>query len=448
MHYCVYWFHRAHDELDPGERAGLVGTNTIRQNYSREGSLDHIVSNGGTITEAVSTQVWSGEAAVHVSIVNWIKDEEPGKKRLYRQLGDRRDSDFEVLELDRIGPALSGRLDVTGAKRLRANMESEACYQGQTHGHEGFLLSPEEARVMMRDPQAEPFVHPYMIADDMLGNRPPSPRRYIVDLNRCEDIFSAMRSGKAFEHLQSYVLPAMQAKADEEHQETGKSTGPRQNHFRRWWRFWRGRVEMLDKIARVPRYAVCAQVTKRPIFEFVDPAIRPNAALIVFPLPDDYSFGVLQSGIHWLWFVERCSTLKGDFRYTSDTVFDAFPWPQSPTPAQVEAVAGAAASLQSLRRKVMRESGWSFRELYRTLDLPGANPLKVAHDALDSAVRDAYGMGPKEDPLTFLLALNSELAAREANGESIVGPGLPPSVGKDTSAFISADRITIERGSR
>src|SRR5712672_22272 len=86
--YCVYWFRRAHDELISRARAGLVGTNTIRQNYSREGGLDYIVDNGGTITEAVSTQVWSGEAAVHVSIVNWIKGKAPGKKKLYVQKGD------------------------------------------------------------------------------------------------------------------------------------------------------------------------------------------------------------------------------------------------------------------------------------------------------------------------------------------------------------------------
>ena len=86
--YCVYWFRRAHDEMKPGQRAGLVGTNTIRQNYSREGGLDYIVNNGGTISEAVSTQVWSGDAAVHVSIVNWLKGEEKGKKRLAFQRGD------------------------------------------------------------------------------------------------------------------------------------------------------------------------------------------------------------------------------------------------------------------------------------------------------------------------------------------------------------------------
>jgi len=60
--FCVHWLHTAHGHLKHGQRAGLVGSNTVRQNYSREGGLDYIVGNGGTITEAVSTQVWSGES--------------------------------------------------------------------------------------------------------------------------------------------------------------------------------------------------------------------------------------------------------------------------------------------------------------------------------------------------------------------------------------------------
>jgi hypothetical protein len=32
----------------------------------------------------------------------------------------------------------------------------------------------------------------------------------------------------------------------------------------------------------------------------------------------------------------------------------------------------------------MEENEWSLRDLYRTLDLPGKNPLKDAQDALDS----------------------------------------------------------------
>ena len=113
--YCVYWFRRAHDHLARGQRAGLVGTNTIRQNYSREAGLDYIVENGGTIIEAVSSMAWSGEANVHVSIVNWVRGTEKGKKRLYIQEGNNPDVGWRHSLFDKIGPSLSFSFDVTQA---------------------------------------------------------------------------------------------------------------------------------------------------------------------------------------------------------------------------------------------------------------------------------------------------------------------------------------------
>ncbi|MCZ7538041.1 MAG: hypothetical protein M5T61_20340 [Acidimicrobiia bacterium] len=65
----VPWFRKAHDALPAGGRASLVGTNSIAQNRARGASLDYIVQNGGAITNAVSSQDWSGAAAVDVSIV-------------------------------------------------------------------------------------------------------------------------------------------------------------------------------------------------------------------------------------------------------------------------------------------------------------------------------------------------------------------------------------------
>ena len=436
--YCVYWFRRSHVELPKGGHAGLVGTNTVRQNYSREGGLDYIVGNGGTITEAVSTQVWSGDAVVHVSIANWVKGEQPGKKKIFTQLGDQRDSPWDVVEVDRIGSALSASHDVTQAQRIRVNIESGACYQGQTHGHEGFLLDPQTAQAMMKEAASKPTLHPYLTGDDLLTNGRPS--RYAIDLNHCDDLLAAMKHGKAFLHVQANVLPTMKANADKERKETKKETGPRQSHYQRWWKYWRGRPEMLARLATLPRYIACARVTKRPIFEFIDPAIHPNDAMQVFTLADDYSFGILQSDTHWAWFVARCSTLKGDFRYTSDTVFDSFPWPQSASLAQAKKVAAAAVFLRQLRRKIMDDNNWSLRELYRTLELPGQNSLKTAHEQLDAAVRAAYGMKAKDDPLAFLLALNGDLADREASMRPVVGPGLPPAV-KVAAAFITDDCI-------
>jgi hypothetical protein len=438
--YCVYWFRRAHDELPPAGRAGLVGTNTIRQNYSREGGLDYIVGNGGEITEAVSTQVWSGEAGVHVSIVNWIKGECPGVKKLFFQKGDQRESPWEVVEVAEINSALSSGLDVTRAIRLQTNMRSSGCYQGQTHGHEGFLLSPTAAKRILSDPRARPVIHPYLIADDLLGSMGGLPTRFAIDLSECDDILAAQQFGSAFTRVQQDVLPDIKEKAEAERITTKKDNGPRQAHFSRWWRFWRSRREMLEAIALHTRYIACARVTKRPIFEFVAVSIHPNDAVQVFPFADDYSFGILQSGIHWAWFTARCSTLKGDFRYTSDTVFDTFPWPQAPTMAQARKVANAAVALRALRRKVMAANNWSLRELYRSLELPGKNPLRDAHDELNDAVRAAYGMKSKEDPLSFLLALNATAAEREARGEAVTAPGLPPCV-LDASPFLTTDCI-------
>src|SRR4030095_5934020 len=51
----------------------------------------------------------------------------------------------------------------------------------------------------------------------------------------------------------------------------------------------------------------------------------PGDALSCFAFSDAYSFDMLQSGIHWSWFIATCSKLKGDFRYTPESVFDTFP---------------------------------------------------------------------------------------------------------------------------
>jgi hypothetical protein len=50
---CVYWFRRAVDHLRPGQRAGLVGTNSVSQNRARSASSEYVIEQGGVITDAV-----------------------------------------------------------------------------------------------------------------------------------------------------------------------------------------------------------------------------------------------------------------------------------------------------------------------------------------------------------------------------------------------------------
>ena len=132
--------------------------------------------------------------------------------------------------------------------------------------------------------------------------------------------------------------------------------------------------------------------------------------------------------------------MKADFRYTSDTVFDTFPWPQKPSISQIRAVSETARALRALRRQIMDSNGWSLRDLYRTLEMPGDNKLRDAHAELDTAVGTAYGLKPKEDILAFLLELNLELAERETKGEAITPPGLPASV-REPQSFVTRDCV-------
>lgn len=449
--YCVYWFKKAHDELKEGQRAGLVGTNTIRQNYSRIGGLDYIVLHGGDITDAVSSQVWSGDAVVHVSIVNWIKGKHNGRRTLFRQVGDDRNSPWEMKELEWIGPSLSFQLDVSTAISLKTNAQSEACYQGQTHGHEGFVLSAAEAgEFLANDKSAAPYIHPYMITDDLVGTIDSLPSRYVVDFEKLT-LLDVRKHKNLFDRIEKVVLPdrvkaAKKEKAsnDEARKDDAgaKVAKDHENALKAWWLLFRRRGELLDKVSSLSRYVVCGRVTRRPIFEFIEPKIRPNDSMAVFPLEDDYSFGILQSNIHWKWFSERCSTLKADPRYTSNTVFDSFPWPQKPSDKAAEKVANAACALRLLRNQLKKKHGLSLRELYRSLELPGAHPLKDAHEKMDAAVRDAYGMSASADPLAFLLKLNAELASKEETGGTVVGPGLPPSV-KNKTKYVTTDCLRV-----
>ena len=366
------------------------------------------------------------------------------------QVGDSKDSPFEHYEMDEINSALS-LSDVTKAKRLQCNIKSSACYQGQTHGNKYFLLTKEQAKEYLTNEKNREIIHPYLIGEELLGQIQSQPQRYVIDFRKAKDVFEVASYKELYDHIHKNVYPLFKKKADEEIERNtkAKEINPdyrekkdHQSAFKTWYKLFRSRNELMDIIEGLDRYIVCSCVTKRPIFEFISNEIHPNAALQAFPLDDDYSFGILQSSIHWEWFVARCSTLKGDWRYTSDTVFDSFPWPQNPTVKQIEEVAKQAKALRDKRNEVMQEYGLSLRQLYRFMDDTPENPVSEIQARLDKAVREAYGINRETDILQYLLNLNGRLYEREQRGESVQGPGLPNKV-KDKSTVVSTDCVRM-----
>jgi hypothetical protein len=463
--YCVYWFRKAHDHLPPctaddpvSGRAGLVGTQNVRNNQSRVGGLDHVAATG-TIIEAVDNQPWSGEANVHVSIANWVKTQDakllPEKRRLWfkvdppagvkkaRKRGTgpaSKEYELDARECEFISSALSDKADVSGARVLQANVHPQRCFQGVVTGYNGFVLSKQDRQeILYSDPNSKRVVKPYLVGRDLVSGTG-CPTRFVIDFDSV-DIYAAQHHDGAFSHVQRTVLPEVQETA--KRAEATDMAAARRQHLNRWWQFWNVRKGLRTRLKKTPRYLACSRVTKRPIFCFVARSILPDNAVEVFAFSDDYSFGILQSNTHWQWFVAKCSKLKSDFRYTPESVFDTFPWPQAPTVKQIEAVATAGCEVRRVRAEALKKVHGGLRAVYRTLELPGNNPLKDAHTALDSAVLAAYGFSPRKDLLAQLLELNLAVAARLDASQPVTAPGVPPEY-PDPARLVTEDCVRAE----
>jgi SAM-dependent methyltransferase len=477
--YCVYWLRKAHDHLpdctsdNPTTgRAGLVGTQNIRNNQSRVGGLDHIVASG-TIVEAVDNQPWSGEANVHVSIANWVKhaaphgrltkreqavirdqiliptprrlwfklDADPRKKKIRKKGSGPASKEYELgyRQADSINSALSDLPDLSKARSLSCNTTPQRSFNGQMLGHEGFLLTEEQRdRLVSRDARCRQVIFPYLNGREVLSGNG-SPARYVLDFGQ-RDQLEAAGFAPAFQWVKSQILPDRERKAREGVDAEGKMRSHHKGFLAKWWQLSFGRPELIALIESMPRYLCCSLVTKRPIFVFVDSSIRPSNLLQVFTFADDYTFGVLQSDLHWRWFVQKCSKLKSDFRF-GEAVWNSFPWPQSPIAKQIRAVAKAGREVRSVREEALEKiKKGGLRAVYRTLELPGKNPLKDAHAALDAAVLEAYGFSARKDLLAQLLELNLAVAAKIDAGETVVPPGIPPGY-PDPSRLITDDCI-------
>ena len=110
-------------------------------------------------------------------------------------------------------------------------------------------------------------------------------------------------------------------------------------------------------------------------------SLIPNATL--------YEFGIISSVIHHVWLKNICGRIKSDYRYSGSIVYNNYPWPQSPTDKQKQAVETAAQNVLDTRALFPQSS---LADLYHPLTMPPA--LTKAHNALDKAVDACYRSQP------------------------------------------------------
>jgi type II restriction/modification system DNA methylase subunit YeeA len=420
----TYWFGKALAHIEEGkcQRAGLVGTNSIRGGANRK-VLERIVAGPG-IFEAWSDEPWvNNGAAVRVSLVVFGP-------------GDRRHLDGQ--QVDSIQADLT-TLDMTAARRLPEN--AGISFQGPVLVGP-FEVAGDTARDWLRQPNPNgrpnsDVVRPLTNGRDITDR---SRGLYVVDFSAMSEAAASLYE-RPFEHVCQNVKPLRDANRDES----------RRN---RWWLHGRLGTEWRQAISGLTRFIATTRVAKHRTFVWFPTAYWPSDAVVGIARSDDVTFGILHSQFHELWSLKMCTWLGvgNDPRYTPTTTFETFPFPDGLTPnippqcytnPQAGAIGDAAMRLNALRAtwlnppiwvdwvcspeeeqagfpaRPVAKPGYEAQLRERTLThLYNQRPpwLDDAHKALDAAVAAAYGWAdytpeiPDEEILQRLLALNLERA--------------------------------------
>ncbi len=151
-----------------------------------------------------------------------------------------------------------------------------------------------------------------------------------------------------------------------------------------------------------------------PMGFFGEDVITSNLCHMV-PNGTLYDFGILMSQAHMAWMRAVCGRLKSDYRYSSNLVYNNFPWPTSPKEAQKKKVEEAAQAVLHARKEFPDAT---LADLYDPNTMPKV--LLDAHRKLDSAVDACYrkaAFKTELERLEFLFGMYKELVKGEEEAE-------------------------------
>lgn len=415
--FCSLFFMKAASEQPVS--AGLVATSAIRnQKATREVALGSVLK-AGRIVDAVAQIPWQGDAAVHVSIVNWVSDatervpvsryESALPVSFPRFTGESvLEEDGKVTRMASIPETLSVAVNVTSARKIPGN---PAFREGRMPGHKGFRFDLKGEHAHLLDHRVHPHMVPHLNgASLMTATEEAYDKEYLLDMQPEVQRYSeAMARNVALEEVaMDYGLAEVFApiKADFEAGVTKTL-----DHWS---------VTSVNTPGMEGTYLGRARVSSSGLVETLS-GIDPNDKIYWFPRSGDFFYGIFNSSLHWTWVKALGSRLKEDVSYSSSYIDTTFPWTiEDPTGAQT--VIDAARNLQTVR-KMYQQRGISLREMARALRTPGTlTLLEDANKRLNDAVLVAYGLptdASEDDILSHLYALN----------QTIDGPVFPPNAG-------------------
>ncbi|HRP82958.1 MAG TPA: hypothetical protein PLY76_13765 [Flavobacteriales bacterium] len=449
--FVMYWWDKAAERTRTGQakRFGFITTNSLRQTFNRKVLQHHMDAKKPiSLAYAIPDHPWvdsADGAAVRVAMTVGIPGNGPGLLlKVTKELSSDTDDAAQVTlshQSGKIFADLTIGPDVAGATELQAN--ENISNRGFEIGGAGFIVTQEEAQQLGlgRVPGLEKHIIKYLNGRDIAAS---SRNVMIIDLFGLKEAEVRQR----FPEVHQWVYERVKPERDQNRSETLRVN---------WWLHRRLREDLRDMLKGLPRYISTVETSKHRFFVFLDQNILPDNKLVNIALDDAYYLGVLSSHIHVTWAMMAGSTLEDRPVYVKTTCFENFPFPAC-TPAQQEKIRALGEQLDAHRKRQqalhpeLTMTGM-YNVLERVKEVEGARVqgqeaaplsakekkiyeqglvgiLKQLHDELDAAVAEAYGWSglrhsgpdpesrlPTDEILSRLVALNTERAAEEANGQ-------------------------------
>ncbi len=393
LDYVTGWYFKAAEYIQGTKIiVGFVSTNSITQG-EQVGVLWNMLFEryGVKIHFGHRTFAWEseakGKAHVHVVIVGFAAFN-ANNKRIY----EYHEGKPSVSKANNISPYLLEGPDLAIVNRQKPISDvPEIRFGNQPIDGGYFIMDNEEKEILIsKEPKAKKFIRSFLGSQEFINGE----KRWCLWLNNIhpDEIRSMPEVMQRVKSIRDFRLSSKR-EATRELAKTPTEfafvSHPKKNYL------------LIPSVSSERRHYI-------PMAFMPVSVVASNLCLIV-KNAKHFHFGILTSAMHMAWVRQVCGRLKSDYRYSNKLVYNNYPWPESPTEKQKEAVEKAAQIVLDVREEYLK-TGSTLADLYDPLSMPAK--LVKAHDALDRAVDRCYRSQPftsERQRVEFLFALYEKL---------------------------------------
>ena len=360
----AYFFLAVHSILRRDGSFGLLAVNTISEGETREIGLDKLIKNGSVIFAAYPNEAWPGKAAVVTSRIHIIKGNWTGNKNLRGK------------NVSHISSYLSHQESWT-PQTLTTNVDK--VFQGSIVVGLGFMLDHSNAiKLLEKERKYKEVLSPYLIARELNQIPDHSPQRFVIN-------FKDWPEEKAKEYEEAYQIVEEKVKPERQRLKPNGDYKLRKPLPQRWWQYGEKRPALYHAVGRghefishpsdwdssitpMNKVIVFARgATKHCCFTIVDNNIVFADSTCVIASSQFSLFALLSSDIHTIWAWQEGGRMKQDLRYTHESVFETFPFPDGVLDGKNSKLAALGKMLFEKRRDYMLTYAKGMTKFYNDL---------------------------------------------------------------------------------